>query len=221
MDDSFFSDFVLIGGTALSLHIGHRLSVDIDLTTVFNDTTINIELLKDHLYHNYNKNNVFHVMFSRQSPYQFLTGHMNDVKVDFVISQKTPNVNPPLLIEGLRLASLEDIAAMKLNPIKADRREIKDFYDIACLSNLFSLNRMCEFFLTRYPNEETIPDIMDKLLHAPSLIHGKIDLLNQPNKRVDWQKVRTRITEMVAHPEYVFPDANFMQGVKTKRRLKL
>lgn len=31
MSDSLFNDFNLVGGTALSLQIGHRNSIDIDL----------------------------------------------------------------------------------------------------------------------------------------------------------------------------------------------
>lgn len=31
MNESMFNDFVLVGGTALSLQLGHRKSVDIDL----------------------------------------------------------------------------------------------------------------------------------------------------------------------------------------------
>lgn len=31
MNDEVFKDFVLVGGTALSLQLGHRISVDIDL----------------------------------------------------------------------------------------------------------------------------------------------------------------------------------------------
>ncbi len=31
MQDSFFNNFVLVGGTAISLHLGHRISVDLDL----------------------------------------------------------------------------------------------------------------------------------------------------------------------------------------------
>jgi predicted nucleotidyltransferase len=33
MADETFNDFVLVGGTALSLQLGHRISVDIDLFT--------------------------------------------------------------------------------------------------------------------------------------------------------------------------------------------
>ncbi|GAB6010544.1 nucleotidyl transferase AbiEii/AbiGii toxin family protein [Viscerimonas tarda] len=33
MQENCFNDFVLVGGTALSLRIGHRISVDIDLFT--------------------------------------------------------------------------------------------------------------------------------------------------------------------------------------------
>lgn len=34
MSDPKLQDFVLIGGTGLALHIGHRMSIDLDLTTL-------------------------------------------------------------------------------------------------------------------------------------------------------------------------------------------
>ena len=33
MSEDLFDDFILVGGTALSLRLGHRISVDIDMFT--------------------------------------------------------------------------------------------------------------------------------------------------------------------------------------------
>jgi Nucleotidyl transferase AbiEii toxin, Type IV TA system len=46
MSDEKFKDFSLVGGTALALMIGHRISVDIDLfsTTPFNASDIGTHL---------------------------------------------------------------------------------------------------------------------------------------------------------------------------------
>ena len=50
MQDGMFSSFALVGGTALSLQIGHRKSIDLDL---FTDKSFNHQELVDHLRINY------------------------------------------------------------------------------------------------------------------------------------------------------------------------
>ncbi len=42
MQDSFFDDFTLVGGTALSLSIGHRISIDLDffITTDYDEQSL-------------------------------------------------------------------------------------------------------------------------------------------------------------------------------------
>ncbi|WP_435352592.1 nucleotidyl transferase AbiEii/AbiGii toxin family protein [Emticicia sp. SJ17W-69] len=46
MQEPLLNDFYLVGGTALSLQIGHRISVDIDLftNTSFDSTILSAEL---------------------------------------------------------------------------------------------------------------------------------------------------------------------------------
>ena len=51
MADSHLSEFNLVGGTALSLKLGHRLSIDIDL---FSTTSFNAPELTSYLKANYN-----------------------------------------------------------------------------------------------------------------------------------------------------------------------
>jgi predicted nucleotidyltransferase component of viral defense system len=53
------------------------------------------------------------------------------------------------LTEDIRLASLKDISAMKLNAI-AGRGSKKDFIDIYYLLNTFTIEQMIQFYLHKY-----------------------------------------------------------------------
>ncbi|MDQ0110503.1 hypothetical protein J2T02_005655, partial [Chitinophaga terrae (ex Kim and Jung 2007)] len=58
--NSLFLREAYIGGTALSLHLGHRMSIDIDLFTDQEYRTVNFEVLENHLSNKYayfNKSN--------------------------------------------------------------------------------------------------------------------------------------------------------------------
>ena len=54
MNNEAFNDFVLVGGTALSLQLGHRMSVDIDLFTALPYGSMNLEQLRKSLYNAFN-----------------------------------------------------------------------------------------------------------------------------------------------------------------------
>ena len=99
MSDKIFSQFSLAGGTALSLLIGHRKSIDLDLFTVeeFNPTS-----LEKYLQRNYNFKGDYLDGFT-------LKGEINGVKVDF-IRHDYPDVESRLQEDGIRLYSLKDIA---------------------------------------------------------------------------------------------------------------
>jgi predicted nucleotidyltransferase component of viral defense system len=58
-------------------------------------------------------------------------------------------------MDNIRLASLKDIAAMKLNAIQ-NRGSKKDFVDIYYLLQQFSLNEILLFHQTKYPNRDSI-----------------------------------------------------------------
>lgn len=118
---SQFDDFLLVGGTSLALQIGHRNSIDIDLFGKF-------EVYKK------SKN--------------ILITSVNNVKVDFV-NYKYPLLKEPTVIEGIRMASKADVAAMKLNAIYG-RGSKKDFIDLYFLLQEFTLNEMIDFYLEKY-----------------------------------------------------------------------
>lgn len=138
MKINLFDDFLLVGGTSLALQIGHRNSIDIDL---FGDCEINEELFTKTL-----KDLGTFEVFKRSK--NILISSINGVKTDFVHYQY-PLLKNSLVIDGIRMASKEDIAAMKLNAISG-RGSKKDFIDLYFLLNEFSLKDMIDFYLQKY-----------------------------------------------------------------------
>ena len=75
--------------------------------------------------------------------------YINDVKVD-VIEYPYPFFNIQTL-DGIRLASKEDICAMKINAI-VGRGSRKDFYDLNQLLKEYSLAKILELYKEKYAN---------------------------------------------------------------------
>ena len=134
MEEELLAPFQLVGGTALALRFGHRVSVDIDL---FSGQAFDVAPIADLLRTNYS-------IRSLETATNTIRGTVAGIKLD-IISHRYPAVGAPVSIDGIRMASLEDIAAMKLNAI-ANRGSKKDFWDYAELLNRFSRDEMLLFF---------------------------------------------------------------------------
>ncbi|NIG56756.1 nucleotidyl transferase AbiEii/AbiGii toxin family protein [Chitinophaga sp. Cy-1792] len=190
MQDDILKDFFLAGGTALSLQIGHRISIDLDFFTAapFNEN----ELLTE-LENNYS----FQVDFQSKNT---IKGWIQDVKVD-LIAHVYPTVNPIIVEENVRMASLKDIAAMKLNAITGNGTRLKDFIDIAYLSSFLTLSDMVEAYCEKYASRN--PVMVLKALDY----HNDIDF-NEPIIMLDgdysWQKIKDRLNQMALHPQKLF-----------------
>jgi len=112
MEDEAFRDFYLVGGTALALRFGHRESVDIDLFThTAFDASAQALLLKE-----------VYGMKETETAENTVRGLIDGIKVD-VIAHRYPLLKPIEDVQGVRLISLEDSAAMKLNA----RDQLLDF----------------------------------------------------------------------------------------------
>lgn len=141
MSDAKFQEFFLVGGTALSLKLGHRMSVDID---VFTDKEFDAASIGAYLDANYEltdssviKNGVF--------------GFIEEVKVD-LISHRYPLIKPVEVIDGIRMLSLEDIGAMKLHAIVQNGSRLKDFIDVYYLLERIPLTLVSNTYCQKYPN---------------------------------------------------------------------
>lgn len=113
-------NFYLVGGTALSLYYGHRLSVDIDLfsTVPFENKAIIAVLERDIPQFSYRNASNPIGLFCR----------VGDIKVDFVKHHYHPLIDDPLLIDGLRMLTPREIMAMKMAAIL--KRGVKNIFGI-------------------------------------------------------------------------------------------
>ncbi len=117
----------LVGGTALALQLGHRISVDIDL---FGDT------LPDKIQFLNELDEKVQPMAEQDYYYAFL---IREVKVD-ILKFPYPLIRPVIEIEGVSMTSLPDIAAMKIIAV-ANRGSKKDFFISHCCLTIFHWRR--------------------------------------------------------------------------------
>lgn len=178
--DSMFAQFHLAGGTGLALQLGHRLSVDLDL---FSLTPFDSDFYLEYLEKSYQ----FALDFSASST---LKGSIKGIKVDF-IAHSYNLIVPVVETDQVRIYSLADIAAMKVNAIAGNGTRSKDFVDLYFLLDQFSITQMLGFYETKYKDRNTF--------HALKSLNyfDEVDLADWPvlikNKKVTWDKVKTTI----------------------------
>lgn len=203
MADEQLNNFLLVGGTALALQIGHRKSIDLDLFTIdsFNENEVS-EYLES----------------SRKFKTDFISkntakGEISGIKVD-LIKHGYPLVNPPLIVEGIRMASIEDIAAMKLNAIIGNGTRLKDFVDIAYCSYRICLNQMLAAYDKKYKVRNPVMAI--KALSYFEDINHK-EPINLLNENLKWPLVEERLKNMIKYPLQTFP--SLLMEIKTENKL--
>ena len=138
MEVKLFRPFVLVGGTSLALQIGHRISIDLDL---FGDQELD-ELEFTDILKSFGSTTIL------KKSKNILIYSVNGVKLDFV-NYRYSWLDPPSLVENVRLASTKDIAAMKLNAISG-RGSKKDFIDLYFLLREYGLSDMLDFYSRKY-----------------------------------------------------------------------
>ena len=123
--------FRLVGGTSLSLLLGHRVSIDIDMFTDLAYGSIDFMEIYRILEEEFEFIEGYNWQNSSIGNSCFLGENEEDiVKVDFFYTDCF--VLPICKLENLRLAQLEEIAAMKLDVVGRGGRK-KDFWDIHAL----------------------------------------------------------------------------------------
>jgi len=144
-----FKDFRLVGGTALSLHRGHRMSVDIDLFTDAEYGSVDFNAIDTFLRSNYSYVDTNNYDIIGMGKCYFIgDNQLNCIKLDLFYTDKF--IDKTILIDGLRLASIEEIIAMKMDVILRTGRK-KDFWDIHELKDNYSISEMIALHEKRYP----------------------------------------------------------------------
>jgi predicted nucleotidyltransferase component of viral defense system len=174
--------FGLVGGTNLSLRFGHRLSIDLDLFT-------NEPFDTEKIYNKLEARFPSIILSSQSDTMLFL--YIENVKIDMVLLPY-PYIYPIEEIEGIRLVSVQDIAAMKLSAI-ARRGVKKDFWDIAELLDVYSLDEMIDFYKAKYSSRD--------LFHLMRAIVFFTDAESQkdpdPLKKTTWKSVKSKVEKAV------------------------
>lgn len=183
MQKQYLNDFVLVGGTALSLQIGHRKSVDLDL---FTDVDMDTEYLQQQLENDYSD---FIITLKRSNT---LLSTINAVKVD-LIRFKYGFQYPFVIENGIRLANMKDIAPMKLDAI-AGRGKKKDFFDLYFLMKHYSLPELLNLYQAKYQHTT--------LFHVIRSINYFTEAENDVNpfvfdNKVTWEKVKKTIANEI------------------------
>jgi hypothetical protein len=175
--------FVLYGGTAVALHLGHRISVDFDFFRTEpldkKDIETSFNFMRDARTIQEDENTLVVISPMQSGP----------VKVSFFGGVAIGRINEPLRTNDatLLVASLEDLLVTKLKAIM-DRAEAKDYRDIsAILSSGTSLEKALGAFAKMYHKDPGLP------LRAmgffkdgdlPSLPESDQDILRKARDRV-------------------------------------
>lgn len=168
--------FRMVGGTAIALQLGHRKSVDIDFFSNEKLSTGSIQkLIKNHF-----ETKEINVTWDH------LWFFWNEIRIELYPDWPVPFLHQSVTEDGLRLASLPDLAAQKLNAI-VGRREKKDYIDLYFLFEHLGMQDILTGF-RKY----------DPLISAKSLVFAlsevKVAITNQsvmPEmiKSFSWEEV--------------------------------
>lgn len=143
MEKDYLRDFALVGGTSLALRYGHRNSIDIDL---FSPIKFNAEFLSMTLEIDYKNFD-----FSGSNKYMMFC-YINQVKTDFVF-HPYQLLKPIDVIDGIRMFSIEDVTAMKLQAV-TQRGSKKDFYDIWQLLQIMTAKQLIDIYAAKYTESQ-------------------------------------------------------------------
>lgn len=138
MSVSILKDTRLVGGASLSLQLGHRKSDDIDLFGIINATPEEIQ----------NACSKIGTLETSRTSTRANIFWLDGVKVD-CINYPYRWVDECKIMNGIRLASINDIAAMKVNAI-VKRSTKTDFIDFYYILRKIPLHEVLDLYEQKY-----------------------------------------------------------------------
>lgn len=187
-----FDNFRIVGGTSLSLQLGHRASVDIDLFTDANYGSLDFELLENKLNETFPYVDPPPLNLGGMGRSYFIGNNENElIKLDLFYTD--PFVFPCIHEQGIRFSSIEEVAAMKLEVIAHGGRK-KDFWDIHELLETFTVDEMISFYSKRNPYGYTKEEILTKMTDFSA---AENDFTPNCYKEKDWELIKIDIERLV------------------------
>ena len=106
-----------------------------------------------------------------------------------------------VLAENIRLASFDDIAAMKLNAIAGNGTRLKDFIDIAFLLLEIPFSQMLQGYEKKYNSNPIIP--IKAISYFDDVNYNKPIKMARDSK-FNWGKIQKRLKNMQDYPDRIF-----------------
>ena len=182
----FKKDFYLAGGTSLALQIGHRDSIDFDFFRQGNlDTKKIFEQIQDIFYE--------HKIIKVQEEKNTLTVLIDeDIKLSF-FSYKYKTLKPLIDEKYLSLASVEDIACMKLSAILS-RATNKDYIDLFYIFKKYNIDEILNLAKEKF-------DDIDINLVLKSLVYfGDVEfepIVFKHNAKVEFDEIKNFLISLL------------------------
>lgn len=193
MNEPLFTPFRLVGGTNLSLRYGHRLSVDIDLFTDSDYGSLDFTSFENYLRSHFpycDCNDKGSIVGMGRSYY---IGNSKDdyVKVDLMYTDSF--IGDVIILDGIRMASVDDIVAMKMNVVSRGGRK-KDFWDLHLLLSYYSLPKMLSLHEKRHEWEHNPTELIRNFtdFSIADEMPDPVCLLNK-----DWDDIKLDLIETV------------------------
>lgn len=185
MSVELFSNLRLVGGTSLALQLGHRKSDDLDL---FGNVDVDVLEINKVLS---SVGKVTRIKDSKNIHIYLVNG----IKLA-IVNYTYPWLSDCLKEDSLRLAGLDDIAAMKLSAVTG-RGTRKDFVDIFFLLQQMNLSEMLRLHLSKY-NDSSLFMVLKSLVYFEDAERDEMPYMLIP---VTWANIKSKI--IAAHADYI------------------
>lgn len=146
----FIQDFYLAGGTGLALHFGHRISVDLDF---FSENSQAVDQQQRSILRQTFDEPNLEITYDKDTTFVAI---WRGVGVSFFRLNSYPLVGPTYTLNNIRLASVEEIGAMKLAAI-INRGTRKDMVDMYFILQRTSLETLFQVAALKYAKIRSFP----------------------------------------------------------------
>ncbi len=180
----FGVDFGLVGGTAISLQIGHRQSIDFDL---FTNKKLNNSAIRQKVIRKYSINQVF------QDDQEEFTLVINGVKLTFLYYPFAINFTENL-DDIIKTPDLKTLAAMKAYAL-GRRAKWKDYVDLYfILKDYFSLEEITKRAQSIFKNEFNEKNFRTQLAYFKDIDYSE-KVIFCPGFEVSEEEIKSKLLE--------------------------
>ena len=175
--------FYLAGGSALALHFTHRYSFDLDFFTPENFDSKQIR-------HQLQDLGEFSL---DQIAQDTLLGKFNQVKISF-FTYRYPLLFPTQDFSGIKIASILDIACMKLDAISS-RGTKRDFIDLYFICQKEKISKIVKLFEKKFQKADyNLAFIQKSLVY---FVDAEKDEMPKMIKKISWEEVKRFFEEEI------------------------